>query len=139
MGRELLSSIREFSRSISGSDTMREVAQEIADLASEKVCFLQSQHLDLRSLTASQMNVIIISPTSPTRSHSETRLPPSLNQIKPGDIAISLAVIEGDCYNKITEADYMAHLRGMSITKHIESATSINNRLVNWVKTKILR
>jgi hypothetical protein len=41
MGRESLSSIREFARSIGGSDlsdTMREVAQEIADLASEKVC-----------------------------------------------------------------------------------------------------
>jgi hypothetical protein len=38
MGRELLSSIREFARTIGGSDTMREVAQEIVDLASEKVC-----------------------------------------------------------------------------------------------------
>jgi hypothetical protein len=38
MGRELLSSIREFAKSIGGSDTMREVAQEIADIASEKVC-----------------------------------------------------------------------------------------------------
>ena len=37
LGRELLSSIREFARSIGGSDIMREVAQEILDLASEKV------------------------------------------------------------------------------------------------------
>jgi len=37
MGCELLSSIREFAGSIGGSDTMRGVAQEIADLASEKV------------------------------------------------------------------------------------------------------
>jgi NAD/NADP transhydrogenase alpha subunit len=93
----------------------------------------------MRNLTASQINVVVISPTSPTRPHPETGPPPSLDQIKPGDIAISLALIEGDCYNKITEVDYIAHLRGVSITKHIESATSINNRLVNWVKMKIVR
>jgi hypothetical protein len=48
MGRELLSSIRDFARSIGGSDTMREVAQEIADLASEKVC--ASDHNSLTCL-----------------------------------------------------------------------------------------
>lgn len=36
--RELLSSIREFSKSIGGSDTMKAVVQEIANLADEKVC-----------------------------------------------------------------------------------------------------
>jgi hypothetical protein len=36
--RGLLSSIRDFARSVSGSDTMRDVAQEIANLANEKVC-----------------------------------------------------------------------------------------------------
>jgi hypothetical protein len=36
--RELLLSIREFARSIRGSDTMKAVAQEIANLANEKVC-----------------------------------------------------------------------------------------------------
>jgi hypothetical protein len=84
------------------------------------------------------MNVIIVSPITPTRSH-EVRRTPAPERIKAGDIAISLSVIEGDCYNQITQADYMAHLRGKSITKHIESATQMNNRLVNWVKSKILR
>lgn len=36
--RELLSSIREFARSIGGSDTMKAVVEEIANLANEKVC-----------------------------------------------------------------------------------------------------
>ena len=36
--RELLSSIREFARSIGGSDTMKAAVQEIANLANEKVC-----------------------------------------------------------------------------------------------------
>jgi len=94
----------------------------------------------LRSLTVSQMNIIVTSPSSSTKSHHETRSPPlSPEQFKPGDIAISLSLIEGDHYSKITQADYIAHLRGTSITNHIESATKINNRLVNWVKTKILR
>ena len=35
---ELLSSIREFARSIGGSDTMKAAVQEIANLADEKVC-----------------------------------------------------------------------------------------------------
>src|SRR6267142_233569 len=85
------------------------------------------------------MNVVIVFPTSPTRSHYSTKPPPSPEKIKAGDIAISLSVIEGDCYNKITQADYIAHLRGTSISDHIESATQINNRIVNWVKMNILR
>ena len=36
--RELLSSIREFARSIGGSDTIKAVVQEITNLANEKVC-----------------------------------------------------------------------------------------------------
>jgi hypothetical protein len=85
------------------------------------------------------MNVVIVFPTSPTQSQYSIKLPTSPEKIKAGDIAISLSVIEGDCYNKITQADYMAHLRGTSITDHIESATQINNRIVNWVKMNILR
>jgi hypothetical protein len=85
------------------------------------------------------MNVIIVSPISPTRSQCEIRQLPSPERIKAGDIAISLSVIEGGYYNQITQADYIAHLRGSSITKHIESTTQMNNRLVNWVKMKILR
>jgi hypothetical protein len=36
--RELLSSIREFSGSIGGSDTMKAAVQEIVNLVDEKVC-----------------------------------------------------------------------------------------------------
>jgi hypothetical protein len=85
------------------------------------------------------MNVVVVFPTSPTRSYYNAKPPPSPEKIKAVDIAISLSVIEGDCYNKITQADYIAHLRGTSITEHIKSATKINNRIVNWVKMNILR
>jgi hypothetical protein len=63
----------------------------------------------------------------------------SLDQINAVDIAISLSMIEGEYYSKITQADYIAHLRGEPITKHIECAIELNNRLSNWVKEKILR
>ncbi|KAH9967849.1 hypothetical protein BC827DRAFT_1168576 [Russula dissimulans] len=121
MGSELLSAIKEFSRSIEGSDKMREAAGEIVSLASEK------------------MNVAVVSPTSPLRQPYDTKSPSSPEQFKAGDIALSLSVIEGDYYSKITQADYIAHLRGKPITKNIESAAKVNNRLVNWVKTKVLR
>ncbi|KAI9508854.1 ras guanine nucleotide exchange factor domain-containing protein [Russula earlei] len=118
---ELLSSIKDFASSIGGSEKMRELTQEIVNLATEK------------------MNIVVVSPpTSPPPQSSEMKSPCSPEQFKAVDIALSLSVIEGDYYSKITQADYIAHLRGKPITKHIQTATKLNNRLVNWVKTKIL-
>jgi hypothetical protein len=85
------------------------------------------------------MIVVVVSPTSPPQSLLGTTLPSSLEQFKPEDIAHSLSVIEGESCSKITQADYIAHLRGTPITMHIDSATKINNRLLNWVKMKIWR
>jgi hypothetical protein len=45
---ELLLSIREFARSIGGSDTMKAAVQEIANLANEKVCVV---HHDSQTCT----------------------------------------------------------------------------------------
>jgi hypothetical protein len=86
-----------------------------------------------------QMNAVVASPVSPLRPTSEQSLgpPPPLDQFKAPDIAYSLTVIEGERYAEISQADYVAHISG-SISKHIESATKVNNRLVNWVKKKIL-
>jgi hypothetical protein len=138
--RELLSSIRDFARSVGGSDTMKDAARGVANLANEKVCVadIDSQ---TRCLTVSQMNIAVVSPISPPRPQPlrETTSPSSLEHYKPEDIAKSLSVIEGEFYNEITQADYIAHLRGTPITTHIASAASINNRLVNWVKGKIWR
>jgi hypothetical protein len=87
------------------------------------------------------MNVDVVSPISPPRPQPlrETTLSYSLEHYKPEDIANSLSVIEGEFYSEITQADYIAHLRGTPITTHISSAARINNRLVNWVKGKIWR
>jgi len=119
--RELLSSIMTFASTVSGSDTMREVAREIIDRFSKN------------------MDVVVASPVS--SSHSDNRLrpgsPSSLDRFKATDIALSLTVIEGERYAEISQADYVAHLRGAN-SKHIESATKVNNHLVNWVKQNVL-
>ena len=87
-----------------------------------------------------QMNVVVVSPTPSLQPLQGTTLPSSsLEHFKPGDIADSLTVIEGEFYSKITQADYIAHVRGTPITSHIASASKINNRLVNWVKLHIIR
>jgi hypothetical protein len=85
------------------------------------------------------MNVVVVSPTPSLQTLHGTTLPSSIEQFKPEDIADSLTVIEGEFYSKITQADYVAHVRGTPITTHIASASKINNRLVNWVKLHIIR
>ncbi|KAH9057640.1 hypothetical protein EDB87DRAFT_1746990 [Lactarius vividus] len=96
MDRELLSSIETSVSTVDGSDTMREVAREIVDLVGKS------------------MDVVAVPPVSPLQPSSGHRPgpPPSPNQIKAADIALSLT--------------------------HIEFATKVNNRLVNWIKKKIL-
>lgn len=83
------------------------------------------------------MNVVVVSRTPSL--HGTTLPSSSLEQFKPEDIAKSLTVIEGEFYSKITEADYIAHVRGTPITKHIASARNVNKSLVNWVRLHIMR
>lgn len=85
------------------------------------------------------MNVVVVSPIPSLQPlHGTTLQPSSLEQFKPEDIANSLTMIEGEFYSKITQADYIAHIRGTPITTHIASAREINNCLVNWVKLHII-
>jgi hypothetical protein len=129
----------EFARSVGGSDTMKAVVQEIANLADDKVCVAYHDS-KLHCLTVFQMNFFVPSPALSVQPLHGTTLPsPSLEQFKPEDIADSLTVIEGEFYSKITQADYIAHVRGTPITTHIASASNINNRLVNWVKLHVIR
>ena len=76
-------------------------------------------------------------PPSPPGNRHRPGSPSSPNQFKATDIALSLTVIEGERYAEISQTEYVVHLRG-AISKHIESATKLNNRLVNWVKQNIL-
>ncbi|KAI0287928.1 ras guanine nucleotide exchange factor domain-containing protein [Russula brevipes] len=117
----LLASIREFAISVDGSNILKEVVREVVNLAGEK------------------LNVVVPSPRPlPLRPQQRPSSPSSPEQFKARDIAVSLSVIEGECYSEITQADYMAHLRGTPITAHIASTTKTNNRLMNWVKMRIL-
>lgn len=77
------------------------------------------------------------SPVSPLQTGQNSGPPLSPDQIKAPDIALSLTVIEGERYAQISQADYVAHLNG-AVSKRIESATKVNNRLVNWIKKRIL-
>ncbi|KAI0262880.1 hypothetical protein BC834DRAFT_939214, partial [Gloeopeniophorella convolvens] len=123
MSHELLYSIRDFASAVTGSGTMESMAREIASLVTDK------------------LDIVVASPASPasaTRIRHGTGTPSSPEQIKAVDIAHALTIIEGDCYNEITQADYIAHIIGTPFTNHIETATKTNNRLVNWVKTKVL-
>ncbi|KAF8266619.1 hypothetical protein EI94DRAFT_1786854 [Lactarius quietus] len=121
MDLELLSSIGAFASTVRGSDTMKDIAREIVDLVGEN------------------MDTVVASPISPlqTGSGHSPGSPPSPDQFKAPDIALSLTVIEGERYAAITQVDYVVHLTG-AVSKHIESATKVNNRIVNWVKKKIL-
>ncbi|KAI9433953.1 ras guanine nucleotide exchange factor domain-containing protein [Lactarius indigo] len=121
MDRELLPSIGTFVSTVSGSDVMREVAREIVDLVGKN------------------MDVVAAPPVSPLQPSSGHRPgpPPSPDKIKPADIALALTIIEGERYAEISQVDYVAHLRG-AVSKRIEFATKVNNRLVNWIKKKIL-
>ena len=82
------------------------------------------------------MNIVVVSRT-PSLHGTLPSL--SLEQFKPKDIADSLTVIEGEFYSKITEADYIAHVRGTPITTHIASARNIHKSLVNWVRLHVMR
>jgi hypothetical protein len=91
-------------------------------------------------LTIFQINAIVVSPTPSLQpSHGTTSSSSSsLERFKPEDIADALAVIEGELYSKITEFDYIAHVRGTPATTRITSASKINGHLVNWVKLDII-
>ena len=118
---------------------MREVAREIIDLVSKIVCpiFPDLHELSIDRVADLQMDVVVAPPVSPSQPSSGHGSPSSPDQFKAPDIALSLTVIEGERYAEISQADYVAHLRGATST-HIESATKVNNRLVNWVKQNIL-
>lgn len=86
-----------------------------------------------------QMDAIVASPVSPSQLSGEHSPgpPPSPGQFKAPEIALSLTVIEGERFAAISQADYVTHIGGAN-SKRIESVIKVNNRLVNWVKKKVL-
>lgn len=63
---------------------------------------------------------------------------PRTADILPRDLAIALALLEGDRYKAILPADYIAHLRRDPWPNNIDAASITNNKIVLWVKKSIL-
>ncbi|KIM42498.1 hypothetical protein M413DRAFT_444900, partial [Hebeloma cylindrosporum] len=59
-------------------------------------------------------------------------------QIKPYDLSIALALMEGDTYRLLRPPNYLAFLRKHPGHNPIEDVYNINNKIVLWVKRSIL-
>jgi len=74
---------------------------------------------------------------SPLVSHGKRSLQAS--QIKPHELAIALALLEGDKYKVLTPFDYTAHLGSHPGYNNIDGAYKTNNEITFWVKDSLLR
>jgi len=59
-------------------------------------------------------------------------------QIKPNELAIALALLEGDKYKALVPSDYIAHLRRHAGRNNVEGAYTANNKIIFWVKESVL-
>ncbi|RXW13978.1 hypothetical protein EST38_g11877 [Candolleomyces aberdarensis] len=74
---------------------------------------------------------------------SRTSLSPSeqtLNQkeITPQGLALALTLLEGDKFRQISPSDYLAHLCGRPEYTNVEAASSVNEKIVSWVKQSLV-
>jgi len=70
-------------------------------------------------------------PLSPGRRNVQT--PP-----RPYELAIALALLEGDKYKVLVPSDYIAHLRRHGGHNNVEGAYTANNKIIFWVKDSVL-
>jgi len=59
-------------------------------------------------------------------------------QIKPNELAIALALLEGDKYKVLVPSDYIAHLRRHAGHNNVEGAYTTHNKIIFWVKDSVL-
>jgi len=59
-------------------------------------------------------------------------------QVKPNELAIALALLEGDKYKVLVPSDYIAHLRRHGGHNNVEGAYTANNNIIFWVKDSVL-
>ena len=60
------------------------------------------------------------------------------SQIKPNELAIALALLEGDKYKVLVPFDYIAYLKGHAGHNNIEKAYMTNNDIILWVTNSVL-
>ncbi|KAH9001757.1 hypothetical protein EDB92DRAFT_1812453 [Lactarius akahatsu] len=113
------SKIREFARSVSGSQTMEAKAREVGDLVDDP------DHVRLRN------------PESCPRLRSEpVPHPPG---VTPSDVANALTVIEGSRFERITYWDYVNFVRQRPNTRRIDVFNTVHDLIETWVQTTVLR
>ena len=59
-------------------------------------------------------------------------------QLTPLELAVALALLEGDKYTAIAPFDYIANLRGHAGYNNVEGAYATNNKIIFWVKDSVL-
>ncbi|KAJ2924054.1 hypothetical protein H1R20_g13048, partial [Candolleomyces eurysporus] len=74
---------------------------------------------------------------------SRTSLSPSgrtltSKEITPQSLALALTLLEGDKFRQISPSDYLAHLCGRPEYTNVEAASSVNEKIVLWVKQSLL-
>ncbi|KAH9039390.1 hypothetical protein EDB84DRAFT_1436992 [Lactarius hengduanensis] len=112
------SKIREFARSVSGSQTMEAKAREVVDLVDDP------DHVCLRN------------PESCPRLRSEpVPYPPG---VTPSDLANALTVIEGSRFERITYWDYVNFVRQRPNTRRIDVFNTVHDLIETWVQTTML-
>ncbi|KAJ6455838.1 ras guanine nucleotide exchange factor domain-containing protein [Mycena sanguinolenta] len=112
----VLSLIKEFCLTLISSSTD---AKHVFDLAEQKARLIEAPP-----------------PASPV-SPNATRILRTAD-ILPRDLAIALALLEGDNYWSILPSDYFTHIRKAEGPNSVEVASNDNNKLVLWVKKSIL-
>jgi len=76
--------------------------------------------------------------SSPSLLLSPGRRTVQAPQIKPNELAIALALLEGDKYKALVPSDYIAHLRRHAGYNNVEGAYTANNKIIFWVKDSVL-
>jgi son of sevenless-like protein len=79
-----------------------------------------------------------INPSSLSLLLSPGRRSVQAPQIKPNELAIALALLEGDKYKVLVPSDYIAHLRRHAGHNNVEGAYTTHNKIIFWVKDSVL-
>ncbi|KAH9057641.1 ras guanine nucleotide exchange factor domain-containing protein [Lactarius vividus] len=112
------SKIREFARSVSGSQTMETKAGEIVGLVDDP------DHVRLRN------------PESSPRLRCEpVPYPPGVTA---SDVANALTVIEGSRFERVTYWDYVNFARQRPNTRRIDVFNTVHDLIETWVQTTVL-
>ncbi|KAI0052243.1 ras GEF [Auriscalpium vulgare] len=119
LDERVMALIQEFARSIRGSEMIPQ-AKEIVEIVEDRLCLLGAESHSVTQTIAANVE------------------PAHAGDITPSDLAIALTAVENRCYAAIRERDVVLHVLN-SHNEHIRAALVMNNRIINWVKVKVLK